>query len=66
MLDFEHSDCVQCLCGLPDCTDCIGDFQAPFLICIPSLLGKSAQANGKSLLIFVIYQENLMWFFFGA
>ena len=31
MLDFEHRDCVQCLCGLPDCTDCIGDSKLPFL-----------------------------------
>ena len=36
-------------------------FQAPFLICIPSLLVESVQGSGKSL---VIYQENSMCFFF--
>ena len=60
MLDFEHTDCVQCLCGLPDCTDCIGDSKLPvWFICIPGLLEKYAQGKGKSL---VIYQENSICF----
>ena len=37
-------------------------FQAPFLICIPSLLVESVHGSGKSL---VIYQENSI-FLFGA
>ena len=64
MLDFEHSDCVQCLYGVPDCTDRIG-FQTPLSICIPSLLGKSAQGNGKSLVIFIMYQGIQFVFSFG-
>ena len=30
MLDFEHTDCVQCLCGPPDCTDFIEYSKLPF------------------------------------
>ena len=50
---------MQCLCGLPDCTDFRG--YSKLLICIPSLLVESVQGSGKSL---VIYQENSMCFFF--
>ena len=65
MVDFAHSYCMQVRVGCQMSLSVL-DITSPLWICIPSLLGTSAQGNGKSFVIVVIYQQYSLCFSFEA